>query len=203
MKKEGKKPVKKKAAPKKKVHEKKSRKGEEHKGNLNERQWRFCHEYILCGRKVKAAISAGYSKRSARAQVVELMKNPNIVEKINKLKAANAKKYEVTKENIINELSKLAFTNLTDITDISEGKAILKDLDSIPNEALATIKSLRNTRFGIAIKGHDKNKALEDLAKHLNLFKDDNKREVEITAKLSDKDRDEVKQFLKDLKSDD
>lgn len=51
---------------------------------LTVRQQKFADEYIISGNAIKAAIKAGYNKKTARAVGAENLTKPNISEYINK-----------------------------------------------------------------------------------------------------------------------
>jgi len=72
----------------------------------------FCHEYLLDFNTTQAAIRAGYSKKSAYAVGNETMKNPRVARYINELRRESAEKLNITKERILKEYARLAFSDV-------------------------------------------------------------------------------------------
>lgn len=72
------------------------------KVKLKPQQERFCREYVLNGGKQKeAAISAGYSPKTASAQASRLLTNVNILSRIHAIQIEELKKLSVTPESVI------------------------------------------------------------------------------------------------------
>lgn len=80
--------------------------------NLSDKQLRFCQEYTVDRNATQAAIRAGYSKRSARNQANRLMTNDDIKKHIHELHSRQEKRIKVSSDNILEELSKVALTQL-------------------------------------------------------------------------------------------
>ena len=65
----------------------------------------FCEQYIKCkGNGTKAAIAAGYSKKTARSKASQLLTKVNLLEYINKLQNKVSEKILIETEWIMNEL---------------------------------------------------------------------------------------------------
>ena len=78
-------------------------------GELNTKQKKFCEEILVDDNVTKAAIRAGYSKRSAYSIGHENMKKPKIKRYISQLKAARNLRTQVTADRILQELAKIGF----------------------------------------------------------------------------------------------
>jgi len=76
--------------------------------NLNDKQERFCQEYILDANGSRAAIVAGYSPKAAKEQASRLLTKANIVDRISQLKKDTAKEFKLTKEFVINGILEIA-----------------------------------------------------------------------------------------------
>ena len=75
---------------------------EKNKVKLKPQQERFCREYVINGGKQKeAAITAGYSKKTASAQASRLLTNVNILSRIHAIQIEELKKLSVTPESVI------------------------------------------------------------------------------------------------------
>lgn len=100
---------------------------------------------------------------------------------------------KVTPIEVIEAYASIAFANITDVLEITEGfrkQAVkdergnvemvdvpykmvqLKDFEKIPDFVLSAIKSIKQTRYGIAIEMHDKTTALGQLGANLGIFGD-------------------------------
>lgn len=74
------------------------------KSNLSPKQQRFVQEYLVDLNGTKAAIRAGYSKKTADVQAAQLLAKLKVQEEVTKGKAELASKTEITKEWIVNGL---------------------------------------------------------------------------------------------------
>jgi len=79
---------------------------------LNKKQKLFCDEYIVDLCATKAAIRAGYSKRTARSIGQENLTKPDIKKYIDDKLAEREEINSLTSDKVIAELSKGAFTNI-------------------------------------------------------------------------------------------
>ena len=147
--------------------------------NLNDRQKRFCQEYIIDYNATQAAIRAGYSAKTAEATASRLLRNVNLKPYIDHLKTKQQKRTEITADRVLEELAKMAFYNSQDFTD-DEGR--LLSIHEMPRELTACITSIKQrtilsgedrpdileTEYKVA----DKIKSVELLGKYLKMFSD-------------------------------
>lgn len=141
----------------------------------------FCKEYILDFNGRRAAEKAGYSKKTARSIACTLLTNVDVKNEVNKLINARLEKLSVTGEQIIHELTKIAFSDIKDFTD-ENGSINLAQVNESISSVIAevTISDVKGTKNGEdfqeesikKIKLHDKMKAIELLGKHLAMFTD-------------------------------
>jgi len=105
---------------------------------LSVKQHRFCLEYLSRPgmNATEAAIRAGYSEKSAKVTASRLLTNANVQNKIAEIQKQWTKETGITAARIIEELKKLAFSN---ITDMYESWTQLKPLDSVSDELTACI----------------------------------------------------------------
>lgn len=151
---------------------------------LNEKQARFCEEYIIDLNATKAAIRAGYSKKTAYSIGQENLKKPEIQEFLTQLRKTVSDKNGDLAQKVINELVKVGFSNVQDY--ITDGN-IIEDLSQIDKTQAAAVSSIKKsvTTFGteenggtkevVEFKLWDKISALEKLGRHLGIFEADNK----------------------------
>lgn len=140
---------------------------------LTFRQELFAKEYLVDLNATQAAIRAGYSEKTAGSQGERLLKNVEISAVIQSNMDKRAAKIEITSEKVLQEIAKLAFSNLQDFYDES---GQLKDIHSLPRDVAACLLSNKiNLTEACAvqeIKLHDKKGSLELLGRHLRLFND-------------------------------
>ena len=110
---------------------------------LNARQRKFVAEYLRDLHGTRAAIAAGYSKRTAHVIAAQNLKKLNISAAIKEYQRVEAQRYEITTERIVRELAMIGLLPLDDC-----------------------LKSANKYNLS------DKRAALVDLGKHLGLFKD-------------------------------
>lgn len=76
---------------------------------MNERQKRFCLEYLKDFNGKNAAQRAGYSEKTAEAQASRLLRNVKVKKLIEELSKKPVRRMELKIENIVKELKKIAF----------------------------------------------------------------------------------------------
>lgn len=124
--------------------------------NLTEKQEEFCFQYLIDFNATKAAIRAGYSKRTARQQGYENLKKPDIQRKISELKNERKEKYEITVEKTLREAAKIAYSNLREFLDFSgkEGLVSIEKLKKLHPDEFSCIQEIEKnpTLFGDKLK---------------------------------------------------
>ena len=142
---------------------------------LNEKQKRFCDEYMIDLNATQAAIRAGYSVKTANEQGARLLTNVSVQQEIQRLQAEISRRTGISQDRVIRELAKVAFLNPMNLVT-SEGRiketATQDDLSCI--EGVKYKRSDSDTGFSEEreIKIASKLKALELLGKHLGMFND-------------------------------
>ncbi len=167
--------------PIKKVSKKLSSK----KKDVSIRYESFCQNFVALKFKgTKAAEAAGYSKKSASAISSELLKKPEIQERIHEINSEALRNNEVTIDRIVKEYKGIAFL---DPADIFKGDWSLKDLKDIPEHARRAIAGVDITTLlgpgskTTKLKLWDKIKALDSLGKHKLMFKDEEEQDKSVT----------------------
>lgn len=160
---------------------------------LTAKQEMFCKEYLVDLNATQAAIRAGYSEKTAYAIGHENLSKPDIQENLSKLVKTRMDKFEINADKVLNEISNIAFSDLTDIVGLSNGVISVKDFNELTKEQRACISSAEQDKDGmIKIKLYDKLSALEKLGKHLKLFTDKIQLEGDINIIYADKDDENV-----------
>jgi phage terminase small subunit len=148
----------------------------------NRRYEDFCQFYHACKNATQSAKDAKYSPKTAYSQGQRLLKNVEILGRLEYLNRAVAEKCGVTAEKVVAELAKIGFSNLK---DFMEEKHSIRDITTLPDEVTAAVKSIQTTirhdsgdsdgyTEKVKIDLHDKKGALVDLGRHLNIFEKDN-----------------------------
>ena len=138
---------------------------------MNKKQRVFVEEYLQCWNATEAARRAGYSERTARTQGSKLLTKVDIAEEISK----RISEIAMSADEVLVRLAEQARVSLGDIVTIyGKGKdAWYLDLPKVIEEGKGhLIKSLVPTQYGLKVELHDKQKALELLGRHHQLFTD-------------------------------
>lgn len=172
---------------------------------LTDKQKRFCEEYIVDLNASAAAIRVGYSENSAKQIGAENLSKPDLQNYIQELQADRAERTLITADEIIIELKKIAFSNITDFVNVEkkvkvhyddvdeDGKplkeiyngVVISETKSLPDDKKSAIAEVSESKFGIKLKVHDKVRALELLGKHLGMFQDaDTLKQIEELEKI-------------------
>lgn len=172
---------------------------------LNDRQKRFCDEYLVDLNATQAAIRAGYTAKYANTNAFKLLQNTAIKEYIQQRQTERSERTEITQDMVLRELAIIAFSNAADYASVVEKQATVEvegtvvplfdeegnpqmyrtvepvltsDLTEDQKKALAVIKKGRD---GFEVKPYDKVRALELLGKHLGMFTE----KVDLTGQVS------------------
>lgn len=151
----------------------------------NPKYERFCYEYVKEFNGTKAAIAAGYSKKTAAVRSSQLLTILNIQDRISELNAAKEQRSEKGADDVIAELVKIGFSNIQDFVNGGNSILELKHLDSKKVAAVSGVKTRVDAEGNTytEIKLYDKVDALEKLGRHFGIFEKDNKQGKEITIK--------------------
>jgi phage terminase small subunit len=153
----------------------------------------FAQAYIGNGRNgTQAAITAGYSPKTATVQAAQLLTDPNVRALINEAMEKHSKAAGLTVERVLEEVRRLS---LADTRRLYREDGTLKRPDEWDDETAAAVAGLEVIEeFSGAgeareLSGHtkkiklwDKNAALEKAMKHLGLYERDNAQRGESLA---------------------
>jgi phage terminase small subunit len=153
---------------------------------LTPKQERFVFEYLIDLNATQAAIRAGYSSDTAGVIGCENLGKPNVQEALRLAKEERAKKLEITPERVLAEFAKIGFADIKDFATFKTAKTVvgrdektgepiidyahivdIKDSDQVDGSVISEI-ALKDGQ--LKFKLYDKQKALEMVAKHLNMF---------------------------------
>jgi phage terminase small subunit len=164
---------------------------------LNPKQLRFVKEYCVDLNGTQAAIRAGFSKKTAQEQSSRLLSKVIIQEEIKKEQSKIEGRIEITQDKVAQEMARVAFADMADFVKIDESGMIQANpLDTLLPGQSRVIRKVKEHRTIKSDEGedtilnatyefelHDKMKGLEQLGRHLGMFKD--KMEVSIDGALA------------------
>jgi phage terminase small subunit len=151
---------------------------------LNPKQRLFVKEYLADLNATAAAIRSGYSAKNAGKIGPAMLGNSRISVEIQSQMDKRSQRTEIKADNVLQEIAKLAFSNMLDyMAANSEGQMDI-DLSRLTREQAAAIQEITvdttggsgdgerrkvlRTKFKLADKGLN----LERLGRHLKLFTD-------------------------------
>lgn len=157
--------------------------------SLSNNQKLFCQKYLELGMNGTQAYLNVYKtckkEETAMASASRLLRNVKVKEYIEELQSKVEEKAIVSIEDIVKELTAIAFTDRTKISKmVTKEKQLEKttlvykavdfpDTDTLDNETKKVIAGYKQTQSGLAVETYDKMKALELLGKYLGMFKDE------------------------------
>lgn len=123
---------------------------------------------------IRIACDIGIEHYNAKRWSRAALKEPCVQRMINNRAKNQALAAGATKERLLAEYAKIAFSDIGDILAIKEGRVQIKDFDEMDDDARSILSSVSETKtkFGVNIKveKHDKMKALEILMRHHGLL---------------------------------
>lgn len=159
---------------------------------LNFRQKKFCREYVKNkGNATKAALKAGYSKKTAYHSGYENLKKPQISEYIAKL---TKDKTDVDELDVLEELKSVTFYRMTDFLEIKDGKMEIFDSKDISPDKIPAIKKIKqktkkfktHEELETEYEFHDRIEGIKLFGKHFGMFKDKIEHSGEIGVQIVD-----------------
>lgn len=142
---------------------------------LTEKQKRFVDEYLIdlnATRAYKVAYPNVKKDTVAATNGGRLLRNAEIKEYIEKRIKERERRTEITQDMVLKELAAIAFIDVTEIVNTDGEEVYIKPTATLSDVKKKAISSIKQTKDGIEIKFHDKEKALEMLGRHLGMFKD-------------------------------
>lgn len=139
---------------------------------LSPRQLAFAAAYAKHGVAERAAIEAGYGKKTARGSAQRLLANAGIRAEVERLQGKATAKAEVDVERVVRELSLIGFADLTEFVAWGPDGVQLKDSATLDAARRRAIVEVSETAKGVKIKLADKNSALDKLGRYLGMFVD-------------------------------
>jgi phage terminase small subunit len=139
---------------------------------MNAKQQRFCQEYIVDLNATQAATRAGYSARTASSIAEQHLRKLEIQAEIQHLQTERSQRLDIIADDVLKDLAAIAFTPITDVLTVADGKVTLLDSSQWSDDAHKAVEAVRRSKDGLSIKMHSKLDALGKLGHHLGLWSD-------------------------------
>jgi phage terminase small subunit len=158
---------------------------------MTPKQREFARAYVSGNSAIKAAKEAGYTDQYAHSKSHRLLEHPAIINEIRRLRARVNEQVEKSATDVINEFSKIAFTDRIDFLKEDEhhpGEFIYKAPDELSPDQRAIVEKVTYNVIELSIMEEgqprtvfvkhysyilsDKSKALEQMGRHFGLFDD-------------------------------
>lgn len=154
---------------------------------LSAKQKLFVEEYLIDLNATRAAHAAGYNPANARFQGCQNLSKRNIQKTIQKAQGERAKTAKVSQEQVLDELIKIGFADIRNVTrwgrspideeseNANPNGLGMYPVELVPSEEIdddtaAAVSEISLTQHGIKIKMYDKQTALLNIGKHLGMF---------------------------------
>lgn len=172
---------------------------------LTAKQKQFAEEFIIDLNATKAAIRAGYSEHTAKEIGYENLTKPHIAEYIQQLMDERSNRTQVKADRVLEEYAKIAFADIKNFLSFrtekamvgvdeedDEGKPLydyrqvieMKPSEEVDGTMISEVSI--NAKGVFSFKLHDKKGALDSIAKHLGMFKEEVKHTGEIALTFED-----------------
>lgn len=171
----------------------------------------FCDEYLIdlnATKAYKVAYPNCKKEETAKSAGSRLLTNVNVQTYIAEKMKEREQRTEVTQDMVINELAKIAFSDIRELYNDSGGLKNIKTLDNNIAGAISSLETFEEyegrgderekTGDTQKVKLLDKTKALELLGKHLGMFKEKIEHSGNINNPFADLSTEELRQLIKD-----
>jgi len=158
------------------------------RGELTLRQQLFCDEYLVDFNGKQAVIRAGYSENGAEQTAVRLLSYNNVKNEIARKMRGLAERINISQDDVAQEMALIAYVDFSEFYDVDEetGEVKVKPLKHLRAGCSRAIKKIKTTTIKresasgailetetkTELELYDKNKALENLGRHLGMFND-------------------------------
>lgn len=147
-----------------------------------EQHIRFADKYFETLNGAESARYAGFAEESARQEASRLLAREDVQDYLQKLRESLSEKTGITQERVLQEIAKIAFSDIRNYYQDDNNLKPICDLDDNEAAALASVKSYEENMPGTSIvvgmnreiKLYDKLAGLEKLARHLGMYEKDN-----------------------------
>lgn len=176
---------------------------------LNDKQQRFCEEYLANGNNAtQAAIAAGYSENTAAEMGYENLRKPHISDYIEERKKQIFARLHINQDRVLREYSRIAFSDIRTLYTVDGALKPISELDDDAAAIIAGIETFEekakfndledaeNITLGQTkkVKIYDKIKALDSLGEQMGMFT----KKVDVTSKGESLNQDNLEKLSTD-----
>lgn len=143
---------------------------------LNPQRRRFVEEYLVDLNGTEAAIRAGYSAKSAKAQASQLLAVPEIQAAVSEAQASRSVRTKIDADWVLSRLAEEADADVADLYDESGALKPVKDWPLIWRKGLVAgldVEEVREEGVTVAVvrkvKLSDRTKRIELIGKHVGV----------------------------------
>lgn len=156
---------------------------------LNDKQKRFCEEYLIDFNATQAAKRAGYSDKTAYSQGHRLLKHVEASKYLKELAEKLTLRTNITAEEVFSKAADILRSSLGTFLDFKGSTVTLKNKEDLSERDISLLKEISETKDGIKIKLHDRYRVLELMFKHFGLLVEDKQPiNINIYGNKTDKD---------------
>ncbi len=143
---------------------------------LTPQEEKFAHAILAHGGKRKPAYLEVYGDgiKNVTSAAAKIATKPHVKARLTELLDDELQIMKTTAKKVIAETSRIAFANPLNIFDREvyreTKKLVVKDLDDIPDDIAASIKKIKQSKFGVEVEFHDKTRVLQDLQRRFGLL---------------------------------
>lgn len=152
---------------------------------LTIKQENFCNFYIETGNASEAYRrsydSENMSDDSINRKAAELLSNGKITARVKELQGELKNTSDITKNRILHELECILNSKITDYVEFNGTNIKFKPFDTLSEDQIKAIESIKEGRNGIELKLHGKSWTIERICKMLGFDAPDKK---DITAQI-------------------
>lgn len=149
---------------------------------------RFADKYFETLNAAESARYADFAEDSCRQEGWRLLQREDVQEYLSKLKSELAEKTGISQQKVLQEIAKIAFSDIRNYYQADGQLKNITDLDDNEAAALSSVKSYEENLPGTSvvigmnkeIKIYDKLAGLEKLMRHLGMYDKDNIRNINI-----------------------
>jgi phage terminase small subunit len=140
----------------------------------NEKELAFIDEWMLDFNGARAMLRAGITSKPqvARVYASVYLDRPHVLLEIARRRERNAERLDQARERMIEELQRIALTNIEDVVDWGPRGLVVRNRAALPHEHKAAIAEISETRGPagrtIRVKMHPKIEAITQFPKQIS-----------------------------------